>query len=296
MVEAFEFLPPPACLQRFIKYLWVLRGKASFQAPYAHKALVDGCSQLLFAYQGCFTRLNAQGHPGPSETSCLVAQSTTSQIYRITEDFSLFGVCLYPFTIPFVTGIDGRDFIGRQFSPGELPGTFKSDVASNRERLMHHDERLTLIDKLFQPYLGKYEPSVLRIIRGMFCAQSPETIARVLNASDISSRHLQRQFKRYTGFTPKQLSRILRMQLTLSEQSDQPLSDIAARTDYYDQSHFTNEFRSLAGTTPRAYFSGADPATLWRQKGEEVAFFQSTDQKPPYYSAKTRPENNHGDD
>ena len=250
---------------------------------------------MLFAYQGCFTRLNTQGHPGPSVTSCLVAQSTTSQVYQLTDDFSLFGVCLYPFTIPFVTGIDGRDFIGRHFALRDLPGSFMSDVALNRGRLMHHNERLALIGKLFQPYQRQREPSVLSTIRGMFCAQDPETIATVLNGSELSSRHLQRQFKRYTGFTPKQLSRILRMQLVLSERSGQPLADIAARTDYYDQSHFTNEFRRLAGTTPRAYFSGADPATQWRQKGEEVAFFQSTGQEPPYYSAKPRPENPHGD-
>lgn len=296
MVDAFEFLPPPASLQRFVKYIWILEGKASLHSPYDHKALVDGCTQLLFAYQGGFTSLNVNGEQGPHLRSCLVAQSTTSQTYRLTEDFSLFGVCLYPFSIPFVSGIDGRDFIGRHYAPNELFGALMSDVELKMARLNHHDDRLALIIDLFRPFQKKPEPRILPIIREMFRAHSPDALARVLSTSGLSDRHLQRQYKRYTGFTPKQLMRILRMQLTLSEQSGQSLSDIAAQADYYDQSHLTNEFKSLAGTTPRAYFSGTDPASQWRQKGEEVAFFQSTRQKPLYYSAKLRPENKNGDD
>lgn len=296
MVEVFEFLPPPLGLQRFVKYIWTLEGKASSHTPYYHKALVDGCSQLLFAYQGGFTPLNSQDHQGPLLKSCLVAQSTTSQTYQLTEDFKVFGVCLYPFTVPYTSGVDGRDFIGRLYASYEMPGKLMSDVDMNIARLDHHDDRLGLLTDLFQPYQRQPEPRVLTVIRQMFHAQGPESITRVLRTSGMSSRHLQRQFKRYTGYTPKQLVRILRMQLTLSEQPDQPLSDIAAQTDYYDQSHLSNEFKSLAGTTPRAYFSGTDSATQWRQEGEEVAFFQSTGQKPLYHSAKLRPENTNGDD
>lgn len=299
MLDTFEFLSPPAHLQKFVKYLWVIEGTASVQAPYHHRALVDGCTQLLFEYRGGFQRLQQNGQQSPRLKSALVAQTTTSLIYRITEDFSLFGICLYPFSIPYLMGIDGRDFIDGCFAPGEVFGGSMPDLEQAMLQADRHDGRLALTEELFRPYLNRMpdsEPTIFAILRDMFQAQKPDALNDLVHPETISSRHLQRQCKRYTGFTPKQLARILRMQLTLSEGSSQSLSGIAADGSYYDQSHFTNEFRVLAGTTPNDYFTGSQLDARWRWKGEEVAFFQSNVKPEHYPTGSANQENTDGDD
>lgn len=285
MLDVFEFLQPPAKLQPFIKYLWVIEGKASEQEPYEHRALVDGCAQLLLAFRGGFYHPGDIGEQSPILKTALVAQTTSPRIYRMKEDFGLFGVCLYPFSIPYLMGIDGRDFIDRLYAPGELI----DELTPERERAIiqcgHQESRQVMISDLFERRIDRFtgsEPAVLPILREMFHAKAPDTLSDLVHPESLSSRQLQRQFKRYSGYTPKQLVRILRMQLTLSETVTDNLSGIATDGHYYDQSHLTNEFQSLAGTTPKPYFTGEQTDLGWRRKGVEVAFFQSTAQGASY--------------
>ncbi len=57
------------------------------------------------------------------------------------------------------------------------------------------------------------------------------------------------------GVSPKRFARILRFDRALNAiaRGDAPLGGVALAAGYYDQSHFTNEFREHAGLTPQAY-------------------------------------------
>lgn len=69
---------------------------------------------------------------------------------------------------------------------------------------------------------------------------------------------LARGYRRCFGCTVGEHIRALRVRqaaLELAETAE-PLSDIALRAGFYDQSHFTNVFRRTLGVTPSAYRSG----------------------------------------
>lgn len=284
MVDNFEFLAPPADLQPFIKFIWVFEGRASTEKPYYHRTPVDGCTQLIFAFRGGFHRQSEPNHESPRLVSALIAQTTTSLTYRLDEDFGLFGVCLYPFSIPYLTSTEGPDFIDRYFAPEDLFGAPAKNVEQSMTDLDRNEHRLALIQGLFTSLFARLpvqEPQVVGILRQLFKASAADELDALIHPSSVSTRHLQRQTKRYTGYTPKQLVRILRLQLTLSSNPPQALSDVAAQGDYYDQAHLSNEFRNLSGTTPGDYFKGAKPDIRWRREGREVAFFQSPGGKKP---------------
>jgi len=62
-------------------------------------------------------------------------------------------------------------------------------------------------------------------------------------------------FREAVGVSPKRLARIVRFDRALCAigTAHGSLSTIAHAAGYYDQAHFTNEFREHAGVTPRAY-------------------------------------------
>lgn len=278
MIDHFAFSRPVAPLQPFVKNLWVIRGSASQEEPYWHRALVDGCTQLLVATQGGFQRQDDGGRLEPLSRAALVAQSTVSRSYRLTEPFEIFGVCFYPFSIPFLFDVPGMDFIDRSFPPQAIFGAGyraferRLQEAADQSQALHAINQ-GCIDLL--PGVRKPEPSVLDRVRQLFGCEDAESLSRLSKPDASSARQFQRQLKRYTGFTPKQLMRILRLQQALQSDSSSSLVSIATRSDYFDQAHFTYEFKRLTGVTPAPFYAGARPDTRWHGTGKEVAFFQS---------------------
>ena len=77
-----------------------------------------------------------------------------------------------------------------------------------------------------------------------------------------SDRHFARQFAREIGTTPKAFARVLRFgsAVRLLTQRSDCLTDIALDCGYYDQAHFTRDFRELAGVTPTELLASRRPA------------------------------------
>ncbi|HEY4244550.1 MAG TPA: helix-turn-helix domain-containing protein [Kofleriaceae bacterium] len=81
--------------------------------------------------------------------------------------------------------------------------------------------------------------------------------ANVTDVADelgVSERHLRRVFRDVTGVSPKAFARLARFHRALSAgRAAQRASwaRIAVATGYYDQAHLIDEFRAIAGTTPR---------------------------------------------
>ena len=70
----------------------------------------------------------------------------------------------------------------------------------------------------------------------------------------VSERHLRRVFREAIGMSPKEFARVARFRhavRTAREGSRVSWAAIAAETGYYDQAHLIEEFRAIAGVTPR---------------------------------------------
>jgi AraC-like DNA-binding protein len=82
--------------------------------------------------------------------------------------------------------------------------------------------------------------------------------SRVLQRIGYSHRHFNQLFAEEVGLTPKRFLRVRRFQRVITSISKQSLvnwADLALRCGYYDQSHFTHDFRSFCGLTPTAYLA-----------------------------------------
>ncbi|ULT46390.1 helix-turn-helix domain-containing protein [Niabella defluvii] len=82
---------------------------------------------------------------------------------------------------------------------------------------------------------------------------SINTICKQLN---ISRKHLNHLSKQYTGVSPKTLSSLNRLQTTLktiSSSSKEKLTNVAYKSDYFDQAHFINDFKKFTDLKPTEY-------------------------------------------
>jgi len=83
----------------------------------------------------------------------------------------------------------------------------------------------------------------------------PIEVAELASLVDLSVSQLQREFGRLFGITPIQYIREVRVGVAchLLETSSQSLTSIAVQCGFYDQSHFTRQFKASTGLTPLHY-------------------------------------------
>lgn len=81
------------------------------------------------------------------------------------------------------------------------------------------------------------------------------TLDRLADAAGLSKYHFSRLFKAAMGVPPYQYVVQQRVERAkhLLRQTDLSVTQIALRTGFYSQSHFSGKFRQHAGATPSAY-------------------------------------------
>jgi len=79
------------------------------------------------------------------------------------------------------------------------------------------------------------------------------TLEQMASVANLSPYHFVRQFKAATGLTPYQYvihRRVERAQQLLQKNGELSLAEVAVRTGFSDQSHFTSLFKRIIGVTP----------------------------------------------
>ncbi len=82
------------------------------------------------------------------------------------------------------------------------------------------------------------------------------SVEQISNKVGYSQKHLIKIFKDNVGLTPKAFLKIIRFQSAIQQIAQAKSVDwstIAYESGYYDQAHFSNDFRSFSGFTPKAY-------------------------------------------
>lgn len=109
------------------------------------------------------------------------------------------------------------------------------------------------------PYL-----QLQRLIAAMARDRELVRVDQVAQLGGLSVRSLQRLFAGYVGVTPKWVLARYRLQdaaAAIDEGTVDDLATLAAELGWFDQAHFSRDFRAAVGTTPSAYLQRARTAT-----------------------------------
>ena len=81
-------------------------------------------------------------------------------------------------------------------------------------------------------------------------------IKSICNKLNISESHLRKLFNEQVGMSPKEYSKVLRINYIssiLKQNHCSTLTQLSYELGYYDQAHFIKDFKSVTGRSPRSY-------------------------------------------
>ena len=121
------------------------------------------------------------------------------------------------------------------------------------------------------------DTTVERALRTIASDGGTRSIAALEGWQGRSRARFAAAFRDRVGVSPKRFARIVRFDRAIHAiaHGRASLGEIALAAGYYDQAHFTNEFREHAGLTPHAYLrANRYPGTTSLVEGGAEHFFQ----------------------
>jgi len=130
-----------------------------------------------------------------------------------------------------------------------IPGRFLLFESFLRERL--HGRR-------------KAVPTAMRAVSRIVETGGRLTASALQAELGCSARYLETHLAEHVGFSPKQLSRLIRFSRVIERVRSADAvnwSTVALDCGYYDQSHFSRDFRRFTGATPGEFLAHRDPSS-----------------------------------
>jgi AraC-like DNA-binding protein len=136
------------------------------------------------------------------------------------------------------------------------------------EKLSMTNDKLKRIQELNSYFIEKKQNCkikessklVMAVVRKIIELKGCVTINELCSLFSVNERTLRRNFNIQIGVSVKQFSRLLKFNNIVMELIDKPSSDIMTlveKYNYFDQTHFINDFKEIFGETP-SFFSKRD--------------------------------------
>lgn len=262
----YKMFKPQAVLREYIKFFWSLEAVVEPHEPFIHRALPDNCLELIFYCKGKLSISSLTGSEGHTFTSGLFGQAQKFRQFKADSDFSLFGVYLYPYSLKHLFNLPADALSNEKVDSKTLWG-IEGMVLEEQVMLAKTTERrLRIVSEFFLRKirsLQTYELAFLERIRQVSDSNIIHPIASFAHDCNLSRRQFERRFRELSGFSPKDFFDLVRFKNAISEMEKEklPLAQIAINAGYYDQSHFTNEFKKFSGYTPKEFVLNHHPET-----------------------------------
>jgi AraC-like DNA-binding protein len=242
MFRLGRYLPPPD-LAPFLDHYWIVEWDLRGRPAHTQRTLPYPCVHVVF----------------DRARTGIWGLTTGSFDYELKDAGKVCG-------LRFRAGAF-RAFLGRPLhtiTDKVLPlsDVFPWDEAAAQDAVLDTSDDVAMMEaanSLLRTVLPASDPQVDRIaaiLRAVEATPGLTQVAELAAHAHISVRSLQQLFSEYVGVSPKWVIRRFRLHEAadqLATGADVDLAALAQGLGYFDQAHFTSDFRRLVGKSPGRY-------------------------------------------
>ena len=154
-----------------------------------------------------------------------------------------------------------QELFGRSLSLNQLMAAYPVKAVEEQLAEAHcNQQRIAIVERflLAQLKIPPSDPLVSEAVQRIKLASGNIRIQALLTDLPISRDPFEKRFRRLIGISPKQFATIIRLREVInSPMSAESLTRTAYAVGYFDQAHFSRDFQSFTGQTPRTFFQSA---------------------------------------
>lgn len=259
----YQVYPPSPGLQPFVKCFWTMEDEAATD-PVRQRVVPDGCMEMIFHYGDPYRQYFEDGSFMVQPRSFIFGQITSFLEIAPTGVSGIVAARFQPDgLLPF---LHDTSISALEDKAVALPALFGEKGKLLEEQVMlakENNHRIQLIEQFLLSLLA--DPKAIDMVTKacvdtILRSQGQLDIAELAGAVKINRRNMERRFATAVGMSPKQLSRIVRLQATLKmleQKKFTSFTSLAYENGYYDQAHFIKDFKEFTGMSPKSFFAGS---------------------------------------
>jgi AraC-like DNA-binding protein len=258
-------IPPHPALAHVVKHYLLLNGLQP--AGTVHRLFADGNTGLVFNLGNA--AFGAADNTSAIHSCWLYGQIKTYHDLTLTGNINWIVVVLQPYGAYHLLGVPADELFNCFFPAEEILGHGMQEIANALMCVTQLNERVQLLDKFFLQQVNKRkepDPVIMQAVNFIIQHEGIMPVELLLQSLYVTERTLERKFKHTIGITPKRFIEIVRLNASAKKMQQlkekQSLAGIAHDSGYFDQAHFTKDFRRFTGFTPQQYHEQVHPLAL----------------------------------
>lgn len=260
MISIDEYSPGPY-LSQFVQSYWQGNFNISGVSKISHSVLPSGCIELIIhvTVDHCLLSSNSENWES-SPKFTLLGLYEKPYVVQFEKPVRVFGIRFFPDGFRHVFGVPPREFLASYEDCIAVLGQKLSNFCSDIQSAKVTEQRIAIANAFLLKTLSasriKYDythQAMMLVRRTTGIADYKELVSQI----PISTRQLQREFRKIYGLSIRDYIRLTRMnaiyKYMLSGTSD--LGQLTFEMEFFDQSHFIREFRNYTGVPPRRFLA-----------------------------------------
>lgn len=255
----YQTFQPSIDLNSVIKCYWTLEIPAEFNSE-KQRIVPDSCMELIFILGDNIKRFISETDFIIQPRAIVVGQITEPFIIQPVGYVHCFAVRFYPYSVTNFINTPLKKLENKETPITEL---FEKSIALELEQEIiqasNTQQRIEIIET-FLLNIFKGKDTIDNIVKStvdlLLETKGSSPIKSILKENLSKRRQLERKFMNQIGLSPKQLSKVIRLQTALKlilNQKSESLTKIAYESEYYDQNHFIKDFKEFTNITPKEF-------------------------------------------
>ena len=177
---------------------------------------------------------------------------------KLTPGAEIISVRFKPGAFKYVFRGRLNDFMNAKIPIDEVWSSQGRRLSARISEQPDHAAQLQAIAVFVQSQLDESRRSVIDdAVNQVIRSGGRLTVTQLEQTAPLSQAQFRKRFREEVGLAPKKFTQIIRINAILNalqtNRSCGNLVDLAYQFNYFDQSHFIKDFKSVVGMTPRQY-------------------------------------------